>query len=113
MSVMQVQQKSDQVDRPWFSGVTLATNGMTLTVGGTAYVAGKAVALNASIPIAAPTTGIDHHALYVCQDGTLILDPGPSPASPLYGIICWFDVPAGTTDLGAVTINQLVHIPEV
>lgn len=113
MPIVPVQQASSQDNRPWFTGVTLQVAGMTLTIGGAAYVAGQAHALNASVPITAPAAGTDHHALYICEDGTLILDPGPSPASPLYGQILWFDVPAGTTDLGTVTINQLIHIPEV
>lgn len=113
MTITSISQASNSATKAWFTNVTLQVTGMILTIGGTAYVAGQANALNASIPVAAPAAGTDHHSLYICQDGTLILDPGPSPASPLYGQILWFDVPAGTTDLGAIAINQLIHIPEV
>ncbi len=113
MSIAQVQQTSDQATRPWFTDVNLSGEGMTLSVGGTVYVAGTAYTLSAGIAITAPASGVEHHRLYIRTDGTLILDPGPSPSVPLYGIICWFDVPASTTDLAALTINQLIHIPEV
>lgn len=107
-----VQQISDPLTRPWFTDVTLQASGLTLQVSGVARVAGTAHALDAAIEIVPPESGSEDHMLYICDDGTLILDPGVEPSRPLYGQICWFAVPAGCTGLADVTINQLTHVEE-
>lgn len=110
--IRQITQGSSRDGRPWFTSVTLQTAGLTLIVGGTAYVAGVAHTLDASIDVQPPASGSEDHVLYTCSDGALILDPGPEPSKPLYGQICWFTVPAGCTDLADIDINQLVHVEE-
>lgn len=111
--IQQVQQKSTRGSKPWGSDVVLATAGLTLNVSGTYYDGNTAFPLNASIPLTAPSSGVDHHELQIATDGTLILDPAPNPSKTIYAQIAWFDLPAGTVDLAAITINQLVHVPEV
>lgn len=108
-----IEQKSSRADRPWFTDVTVEADGLTLLIGGAARVAGVDYPLDAAIALEAPTEGSEHHSVVICTDGVLILDPGPAPSHPLYGEICWLDLPAGCTDLADIDVFKLTHIEEV
>lgn len=110
MSVVQIKQYSTK-DKIWLSDVFITVSGLNLIISGTAYIKNTAYTLNATIPFTAPTTGTDHHIITIDDTGTIVVDPAPTRTN-IVGYICWFDLPAGTTDLSTIEINQLIHIEE-
>jgi len=110
MAINQIQQYSTK-EKIWLTEVNISVSGMNLTIDGTAYLKGAAYTLNATIPFTPPSTGIDHHIITIDDTGTIVVDPAPTRTN-IVGYICWFDLPANTTDLSTITINQLIHIEE-
>lgn len=115
MSINLIQQYSDRDSKVWFADVVIQTSGLSLVISGTAYVPamGKqnSYNLSATIPFDPPASGTEHHLIVIALDGTLVVDPAPNRTDIAAGII-FFDLPAGTTDLGNVDINQITHVQE-
>ena len=117
MGINAVPQTASKTFGPWVGGVTVATSGMTVNIGGSATLPGltdgtpdpaaprATVPLSAAIAITAPASGTAHNIIALGWDGALHLNP--ATGTPLAALIAWMSVPAGCTDLSAIVVNVL------
>ena len=117
MGILEVPQIASRDAGAWVGSATVDITGMTITIGGSATLPTLTdgqpdptkprvtTPLSAAIPVAAPASGTQRNLIAIGWDGTVYLNPPTSQALAAY--LAWMDVPAGTTDLGAITVNVL------